>query len=159
MRWIRFAVLVGLATIAQAGFLSNYILKPDLHIILLVFFAVYSSTTDAIITSFTLGFAADLIGQSMGTQMICFGILGTSIAYLNRVIALRKVPYQIIAIFAVTLIAGFCANTLNSMKNVSTITYSSIMKTAIYSAIVGPFIFIPCIWWMRIKTPHHHRRF
>ena len=157
MRWIRFVVLICLATIAQAGFLSNYSLRPDLHIILLVFFAVFSTTSDAIITSFVLGFTADLIGRSMGTQMICFGILGTALSYLNRVFALRKVPYQVISFFLITLLAGFLTNTLNSFKHVGTIENSDIIKTAICSGIIGPFIFRPVAWWMEINQRYRRR--
>jgi rod shape-determining protein MreD len=159
MRWIRFAVLICLVTIVQAGFLSNFSLRPDLLTILLVFFAVYSSTTDAIITSFTIGFAADLIGPSMGSQMISFGIFGTSLAYLNRVIAMRNMPYQALAIFIITVLAGIMANILNSFKSVPPIEYGTILKTAIFSGIAGPFLFLPAAWWMRIKTQRNRRRF
>ncbi|MBN2588274.1 MAG: rod shape-determining protein MreD [Sedimentisphaerales bacterium] len=158
MRWIRFAVLVCLATIAQAT-LSNYNLRPDLLIILVVFFAIYNNTTDAIITSFILGFAADLIGITMGSQMISFGILGTALSYLNHVFALRKVPYQVTSIIAMTILAGFCTNILNSLKHAGTIEFSYILKTAIFSAIVGPFLFLPCTWWMKIKTHRNRRRY
>jgi rod shape-determining protein MreD len=159
MRWIRFAVLVCFATIVQASFLSRFPLKPDLLVILLVFFAVFGSTTDAIVTSFTIGFAADLIGPTMGSQMISFGILGTSLAYLNRVFALRKIPYQVLSIFVITILAGIMANILNSLKGVLTVGYSGILKTAIFSGIVGPFIFKAALWWMRIKTPRRLKRF
>jgi rod shape-determining protein MreD len=159
MRWIRFAVLICLATIVQAGFLSNFVLKPDLLIILLVFFAVYGSLTDAIITSFTIGFASDLIGSSMGSQMISFGILGTALAYLNRVIALKKIPYQAISIFVITILTYVMTNILNSLKGISTTEYDTILKAAIYSAIVGPLVFIPAAWWMRIKNSRNRRRF
>ena len=160
MRWIRFAVLICLATVAQAS-LSNFNLKPDLLIILLVFFAVYSSTSDAIIASFTIGFAADLIliGFSMGAQMISFGILGTALSYLNRVFALRQVPYQVISIIVITILTGFFTNILNSLKHTGIIENSYILKTAIYSGIAGPFVFMPVAWWMRIKTRRNQRRF
>ncbi len=159
MRWIRFAVLICLAAIIQAGFLSIFVIRPDLLTILLVFFVVYSSTTDAIITSFSIGFAADLIGLSMGSQMISFGILGTLLAYLNRVIAMRKIPYQVIAIFVITILAKILANILNSFKGVVVIENVEILKTAIYSGIVGPFVFIPVAWWMRIKINRNRRRY
>ena len=157
MRWIRFAVLVCFATIVQASFLSHFVLKPDLLVILLVFFAVYGSTADAIITSFTIGFAADLIGPTMGSQMISFGILGTSLAYLNRVFALRKIPYQMLSIFVITILAGIMANILNSLKGVLTVEYIEILKIAVFSGIAGPFIFPAAAWWMRIKTPRRLR--
>ena len=159
MRWIRFAVLICLAAIIQAGFLSLFVIRPDLLTILLVFFAVYSSTTDSIITSFSIGFAADLIGLSMGSQMISFGILGTLLAYVNRVIAMRKMPYQALAIFVITILAKIITNILNSFKGVAAIENVEILKTAIYSGIIGPFMFIPVAWWMRIRTSRTRRRF
>lgn len=110
MRWFRFAVLVSLATVLQAGFLANLSIKPDLLLIVLVFLAIHSNTADAIITSFTIGFAADLIGRTMGPQMISFGLFGTLLAYLRRVLAIRKMPYQGLAIFVTALLAGVCAS-------------------------------------------------
>ncbi|MHC4245135.1 MAG: rod shape-determining protein MreD [Planctomycetota bacterium] len=77
MHWFRFAVLVLLATVLQASFFADLNSKPDLLLILLVFFAVYCDTSDAIICSFVIGFAADLIGQTMGPQMISYGIFGS----------------------------------------------------------------------------------
>ena len=159
MRWIRFSVLICLATIIQASFLSNYIIRPDLLTIVLVFFAVYGNVTDAIITSFTIGFAADLIGPTMGSFMISFGILGTSLSHLNRVIAIRRTPHQVLSIFVITILAGIMANMLNSFKGISTTEFSVILKNSLFSCIVGPFLFKPFAWWMQIKTPRRQRRF
>ena len=103
--------------IAQAAFLSKFNLRPDLLIILLVFFAIYNNTTEAIISSFSIGFAADLIGTSMGSQMLSFGILGTSLSYLTQVIAMRKKPYQALAIFVITILVGFLTNILKGFKD------------------------------------------
>jgi rod shape-determining protein MreD len=157
MRWIRFAILVCLATIIQAG-LNKFTLVPDLHIILLVFFAVYSTTADAIITSFIIGFAADLVGPSMGTKMLSFLIIGTALAYLNRVFSLKQIPYQVISIFVTVILIGALSNILNSLKNVGTIEYGTILKTAIVSSIAGPFLFPPARWLMSLKAKHHHRK-
>ena len=159
MRWYRFAVLVLLATVLQAGFLSNFTIKPDLLLILLVFFAVYSNTSEAIISSFTIGFAADLIGPAMGPQTISFGLFGTALAYLHRVIAIRKMPYQALAIFATGILAGTMVHLLNLLKSEPgpAVTYNDIFKMALYSGIAGPFLFLPLAWWMRIKTNRFRR--
>lgn len=159
MRWHRFAVLVLLATVLQAGFLSNFTIKPDLLLILLVFFAVYSNTSEAMISSFTIGFAADLIGPAMGPQTISFGLFGTALAYLHRVIAIRKMPYQALAIFVITILTGAMTYLLNLLKSESgqAVIYGDIIKTAIYSGIAGPFLFLPSAWWMRIKTNRFRR--
>jgi len=155
MHWFRFAVLVLLATVLQASFFADLNSKPDLLLILLVFFAVYSDTSDAIICSFIIGFAADLIGSTMGPQIISYGIFGSILAYLHRIIAIRKIPHQIVAIFITALLAGSLACLLNYLKGEppppKIVTH--FFGIALYSSIVGPFLFLPFVWWMRIKKP------
>jgi rod shape-determining protein MreD len=121
----------------------------------LVFFAVYCDTSDAIICSFTIGFAADIIGPTMGPQMISYGIFGSALAYLHRFIAIRKIPHQIVAIFITALLAGSLACLLNYLKGepIPPKIYAPIFWIALYSSIVGPFLFLPFAWWMRIKKP------
>ena len=98
MRWLRFAVLILIAVLIQAGVLMNLTIRPDLLIILLVFFAVHSNPYHAIITSFTIGFAADLIGPAIGPQIISFGLLGSALAHLRKVVAVRNMIQQGITI-------------------------------------------------------------
>jgi rod shape-determining protein MreD len=158
MQWIRFAALVCFGAVLQAGFLSNLNIKIDMLLILLVFFAVYSSTSEAIVSSFTIGFAADLIGRTMGPHIISFGIFGTALAHLHRVIAIRKMPYQAIAIFLMAWLTGLLVHLLNSLKGQpATDIYGNILKVSIFSGITGPFLFLPVAWWMRIKTNRFRR--
>jgi rod shape-determining protein MreD len=153
MRWFRFALLVLVATVLQAGLLGHLNEKPDLLLILLVFFAVHSNTADAVITSFSIGFAADLIAPTiMGPQIISFGLCGTLLGYLQRYIAIRRMPYQATAIFITALLAGIVARLLGSLKGQPAPPYSVLLLTCLYSAIVGPLLFLPSAWWMRIKT-------
>jgi len=160
MRWFRFAVLILLATVLQASFFADLNIKPDLLLILLVFFAVYCNTSEAIITSFAIGFAADLIGRTMGPQMISFGLFGTALAYLHRVIAIRKMTSQFLAIFITALLAGSLVYFLNFLKGEPTPPkiYAALFGIALYSALVGPFLFLPSAWWMRIKIHRFSRR-
>lgn len=158
MRWFRFAVLVCFAAVLQSGFLFNLNIKIDVLLILLVFFAVYSNTSEAIVSSFTLGFAADLIGRTMGPHIISFGLLGTALAYLHRVIAIRKMPYQALAIFVMAFLMGLLSYLLNALKDQpATGDIYIILKTSFFSGIVGPFLFLPTAWWMRIKTNRFRR--
>ena len=92
MRWLRFAALLCFAAVLQAALLAHLEIKPDLLLILLVFFAIYSNTNEAIIASFSIGFVADIIGPTMGPQMISFGLFGTAVIYLHRIIAINKIP-------------------------------------------------------------------
>ena len=158
MRWFRFAALVLFATILQDGFLANFSTKPDLLLILLVFFAIYCNTSEAIITSFMIGFAADLIGPVMGPQTISFGLLGTLLAYLHRVLAIRKMPYQALAIFVTAILASIMINVLNLIRGEPILSeLYNMIKMSLFSGVVGPFIFMPSAWWMRIKTNRFRR--
>lgn len=166
MRWLRFAVFILIVTVLQASLLgivavTQLNIKPNLLLILLVFFAIYCNTTDAIITSFAIGFAADMsIASAVGSQTVSFGLFGTALAYLHRVIAIRKMPYQSLAIFIIGTLVGLLAHVLALLKGQPAIPniYTAILGTALYSAVVGPFLFLPTAWWMRIKTHRFSRR-
>ena len=164
MRWFRFAVLITLGTVLQASLVdiiavTGLNIKPDLLLVLLVFFAIYCNISDAIITSFTIGFAADIISSAMGPKIISFGLLGTALAYLHHTIAIRKMPYQSLMIFITGLLAGALTNFLIFLKltfpegePTAQIIYAVLLGTSIYSALIGPFLFLPAASWMRIKT-------
>lgn len=163
MRWLRFVILILVATILQKGMLARWDYKPDLLIILLVFFAVYSRTSEAIISSFTIGFAADLIGSPlpMGPHMISFGLLGTLLAYVHRVVAIRRKPYQALAIFVVGLVAAVLTHLLALVfkreplpENVLT----AVLLTSLFSSLVGPFLFPPAAWCVGIEMNRFQRR-
>lgn len=163
MRWFRFAVLVIVGTILQTSLVSivavtSTNIKPDLLLILLVFFAINFKGTDAIITSFIIGFAADIIGPTMGPQIISFGLFGTLLSDLRGVIAIRKWPYQSIAIFVIGFLTAGLTYLLVLLKTMflkaepaTSNMYTELFWTPLYSAIVGPIFFLLAEWWMRIK--------
>ena len=161
MRWFRSAIFVSLGAVLLASGLLDIIAlppsssTPNLLLILLVFFAIHSNTSNAIITSFAIGFAADIsIGTLMGSHTISFGLFGTALAYLHRVIAIRKVHYQAFAIFITTFMTLTLAHFLELLRGLSTVSnvYSAILGTALYSAVVGPIFFLLASWLMRMKT-------
>ena len=159
MRWFRFAVIILAVAVLQKGVLVRWHTRPDLLLILLVFFAVYCNTFDAILTSFTIGFAADLIGSPMppGSHMISFGVFGTLLAYLHRVISLKAKPHQALAIFVVTFLTGVTANLL-AREPISTGLFWNLLRTALCSGIIGPFLFAPVAWCMNMKIGRSRRR-
>ena len=160
MRWFRFAVLILLAAVLQASLFADLNVKPDLLSILLVFFAIYCNIPEAIITSFTIGFAADLIGPAMGPQMVSYGLFGTALAYLHRVIAIKKMPHQALAIFITALLADAVANFLASLKGqpIAPNILTVLLGISLYSSVVGPFLFLPFGWWTHIKTSRIQRK-
>ena len=161
MHWLRFAVLLIITAILQAGFINTIAIsdiKPDLLLVLLAFFAIFCKRSDAIITSFSIGFAADIIGRTMGPYMISFGLMGCTLAYLNKYISLKTMPSQAIIIFALGLLSGLTAKLLSLLQpNIPyQYTYSVLFAISLYSSIIGPFLFLPIAWSMHIKI--HHRR-
>jgi len=166
MRWPRFAALV-LVTFLLQGTLANIIavsrfnISPDLLLILMIFFAIHCNVSDAIISSFSIGFAADIIaaGFPMGPRLISFGLFGTGLAYLHHVIAIRKIPYQAVAIFVVGIGTGELARLLAHLAGRSSglAGWTSLAGTSIYSAVIGPFLFLLLGRLMNIKSPRRGR--
>lgn len=162
MRWARFAVFILIATLLQESAVNIIAIKnitPDLLLIGLVFLSIYCDTSEAIVTSFTIGFCADLIGSTMGAYTLSFGLLGTLLAYMHRVIAVRKIPYQALVIFVTGLLAGIGVGLLGLVKGQSNAFggFGHLGGTALYSSLIGPFLFLPSAWLMRIKTHRFSR--
>ena len=154
MRWVRFAVLVLVASLLQTGLVGALAilrtdLKPDLLLILLVFFALRSNSTDAIIASFVIGFAADLsnpiAGRLMGPRIISFGVFGTLLSDLNSTISPRRLIYQAITIFLTGSLTAGLSYLLTFLRTgagpVSLAT--GCLWQPLYSAVLGPFLFLP----------------
>jgi len=135
--------------------------SPDLLLIAMVFFAVRCNLTEAIISSFAIGLAADIAatGFPMGPRIISFGLFGTGLAYLHRVIAIKKMPYEALAIFVVGLAAGVLARILALLagKSGGWGGFGVLAGTSIYSAVIGPFLFLVLGWMMQIRMKRRGR--
>ena len=148
MRWGRFSIIILIATILDAGNLQNSIalgaanIKPDLLLILMVFSATNCTTFDAIIISFVIGFAADISSQAMGPAFISFGLFGSLISQLRKIIIMKKMTHQSAAIFTTALVAGGFTQILTFFKTGQTPAniYTVLFWTAVYSGILGPFV-------------------
>jgi rod shape-determining protein MreD len=167
MHWPRFAVLVLLITLIQKSWIdaiavTNLRVTPDLLLIALVFFAIRGSETEAIITSFSLGFAADMAaaGFSLGPQIISFGLFGTGLAYLHRLISIKKISQEAITVFVVGLCAGCLAWLLALVAGQSPKSggMGALIGTSLYSAVLGPVLFLFLDWLMRIKNRRRVRK-
>lgn len=164
MNWSRFAIMLVMVMLGQASFVDAIAMsgvRPDLLLILLVFFAIYSNPTEAIIISFITGFAADLaIGTTIGPHIIAFGVFGTLLSNLNRVIAIRKLQYQCLAIFATGFLAGIIVWLLTLLRRqpLGPGICALLFGMPLYSAIIGPLLFIPSAWWMNVKLHRFSRQ-
>jgi rod shape-determining protein MreD len=166
MRWARFAVVVLVAALLQASWINvisatRFNVAPDLLLIVMIFFAINCNLQEAIICSFAIGLAADITaaGFPMGPRIISFGFFGTALAYLHRVIAIRKMHQETLAIFLTGLMAGGLSRLLAGLAG-----YAGgpgdlrvLLGTSIYSAVVGPFLFLLLDRLMGIKGRHRGR--
>jgi len=167
MRWLRFAVLILVAAILQTSFLGvvwviSPDIQPDLLLILLVFFAVRCKANDAVITSFAIGFAADLASPTagfMGPQIISFGLFGTLLSNLHHVISIRRLPYQGLAIFVMGLATAILSHLLAQLRadpapmNMA----RELFWQPVVSAVLGPFLSLPLAWSMHINRKKRRR--
>ncbi len=161
MRWPRFAVVVVITILLQANLVgavgvTRFKIEPDLLLVLMVFFAVNCNVSNATISSFVIGLAADIVaaGFPMGPRIISFVLFGTGLAYLHRVIAIRKMPQVALTIFVIGICTGGLSRLLAALAGRSGGPggIETLAGTAIYSAIVGPFLFLVLEWLMRIRN-------
>ena len=157
MRWPRFAVLVLITTLLQAGWVdkiavTRFNATPDLLLIVMVFFAIRCNPTEAIISSFAIGFASDIVstGFRMGPGIISFGLIGTALAYLHRVITIRRMGHEAIAVLVVCFSAGVLARLL--ARSMGAGWLGALAGTSIYSGVIGPFLFLLLDWSMGIRS-------
>jgi rod shape-determining protein MreD len=161
MRWLRFALLVLVASLLQTGLVDVLAIlradfKPDLLLILLVFFALRSKSTDAVIAAFALGFAADLsnpiAGRLMGPRIISFGVFGTLLSDLSSTISPRRVIYQVTTIFLMGGVTGGLSYLLAFLRTGAAPANlaAGCFWQPLYSALLGPLLFLPLGWCMHM---------
>jgi len=171
MRWLRFVVLIVAVAVLQLAFLEKIAftdrhIKPDLLLALVVFFSICGiseakqsrlggwefNVSEAVITSFAIGLIADITAHTLGPRIISYGVIGSLLAHLHRLVSARRITYQAIIIFATSILAGTLVALLTVIQRKTPTQFKLILWTSLYSAIVGPFFFVPAAWWMNIKT-------
>ncbi len=151
MKWWRFAFVVLIVACLQASAamnlfsLTNMRIKPDVLLILLVYFAVYCDSYDAVIISFSLGFAADISGMVLGPHIISYGIIGSVLAHIRKIILLKSTGQQAIAIFVVGFLVETIALLFTETKASELIKTGlpEIFAVSLYSAVL----------WFLLKWP------
>lgn len=167
MRWVRFAILLLLVAFVQGGKLPDFVAlkigaKPDFLLILLVFFALHCYGYEAVITSFAIGFAADIASGSLGPYLISFGLCGATLGNLRQFIAIRRTLHVIAAVAATALVAGLLTQLLTFFEGQSCPSgwFSLLLGMAIYSGLVAPYLFsalLSMIDWLGVKKYHFTR--
>lgn len=151
MKWLRFTLLMVIVAVLQSSAVMNLLsltdmrIRPDIFLILLVYFSINCNSYDAVITSFSIGFAADIAGAVMGPHIISYGLIGTVVAYIRKIIILKKTNQQALTIFVTGLLAEFAAVLLTGLKasGLAKAGAFEIFAVSAYSAIL----------WFMIKWP------
>jgi rod shape-determining protein MreD len=143
MHWTRLVLVILLATILQL-MLNNFLniaFRPDLLIIVMVFFVANTEGNWPIIAAFTAGFAADLISMSMGPHTIAFGVTGSLLALARRSVTLDNAVFVGIAVFVICYVAGLFSQFLISFRQPTPSgAYLSLLWASLASAVIGPYI-------------------
>ena len=148
IRWMRFFFVLLFVTLLNAGALLDSVsfgslhIRPDLLLIMLVFVSINSSAGDAVLASFAIGFAADISGEAMGPYMITYGLFGSFIAQLQKVMVVKKIVHQVMAIFVIGLLTGCIGQLLLGFKMGEPVSnyFKMVSGTAIFSCLVGPLL-------------------
>ncbi len=168
MRWARFTIFLLAATIINSGNIldfaavGNLNIKPDLLLIIWLFFCVNCDLGEAIITSFAIGFAADISGATMGPYMLVYGLIGTAISQLRKVVIMRHMLHQGLAVLVIGTIAITLTWLLTLVKTHEVPAYLPVIipATTLYSAVAAPFLW-SALWasagWFGIRRRKYGR--
>lgn len=150
MHWISFIILLVLVTLLDAGNLPNYIaigpmnVRPDMLLVVMVFFAVNSDIYTATITSFMTGLAVDVSSSSIGPYMISFGIVGSLVSLIDREMIMKRRFRQGLLIFFVGIAAHGLAYWLTILKPGGPLpnAYIFLVWNTVFSAAVTPLVWM-----------------
>ncbi|MCE5185740.1 MAG: rod shape-determining protein MreD [Planctomycetaceae bacterium] len=150
MRWFSFITILFGATLLEAGDLLNvfavtgWYVRPSILITLLLYYSLVCRYDEAIVTSFFIGFAADLASHAgvMGPHMLCYGILGVILNQTSQMIIMKRAIYKASFVFLAYMLAESAANWMENIKLGETREdmMSILFLTALYSAVISPLI-------------------
>ncbi len=114
MRWIPFALLLYLTAVLQTAlvpFIEIQAVRPDLMVVLAVYYAMHARRYDALIACWIVGLVADLAGTSytqagysnLGISALTLGLIGLAIVNMRELTFRESMTSQLIITFAAKL--------------------------------------------------------
>lgn len=151
MKWFRFSIVILAATVIGASAVTDVIslteqrIKPNLLLMLVVYFAINCTSYDAIICSFAIGLAADLTGSLIGPYFLSYGLIGTALTHVRQFVLLKKTGQQAFAIFITSLLIHLVTIIVLQFKTSGSgaPTFSIAAAAGMYSAILWFLLKIP----------------
>ena len=120
-------------------------IKPNLLLILMVFFSINSTAQEAIVSAFLIGLFADLVGSGMGPQLLAFGVIGSLISEIRHILVMRHIPQQMIVVLVAGFLCGLIALALFKIKGCPPPTHAVHLTLwqPLYSAcLAGPLFWV-----------------
>ncbi len=107
--------------------------------------------------SFAIGFAADITGTLIGPYFLSFGLVGTALTHVRKLILLRTTAQQAFAIVITGLCVHIIAMILMKLKATDTAAagFLNVLASSLYSAILWFLLHIPVKTfgkWMGVGT-------
>jgi rod shape-determining protein MreD len=150
MKWSRFFLVLLVLTLLDSGqwmqqlALGTQQIRPDLLLIALVFFVGNCTPSEAMYASFVIGLAADISSEGwvIGPCVLSFGVIGTLLSQVRKVVGLQRVLFQFVTIFAAALLILPAMYVLIGAKTGQSVSHpvSAICGGALYTAAVGPIL-------------------
>ncbi len=152
MRWVSFAILIYIAVVLQAAavpFISVNSIRPDLMVMIAVYYALSARTYDALIACWCIGLAIDLTSLSyqdagnVGLHAFSLGLIALAIIGI-RGFTFRDSPLtQLLCAFAAKFVLDFLVGlhmmfVTGSWNLVGEITTIGIYA-AVYTAVLTPY--------------------
>jgi rod shape-determining protein MreD len=152
MRWIAFIILLLVVTVLQTSvmpFLAVHTIRPDLLVILAVYYALAARTHDALLACWIIGLAIDLTslsfagGANVGLHALSLGMIALVIVNLRDLTFRDSVATRLFFTFAtklaVSLLAGtymgFVLQTVHPFRE----TLITAIYAAVYTAVLAPY--------------------
>lgn len=152
MRWIAFAILLYIVTALQttmAPFIEVHAIRPDLMVILAVYYALLAPPRDALLACWFVGLAYDLTGLSfanhsnLGVHSFALGLIALFIVRLRELAFRESALTQLLLTFfaKLTLAVGVGMHMLYVLDRWD--RFGEVLTVAIwasaYTAVLAPY--------------------
>ncbi len=160
MRWTLFTFVVLAGMLLDGGNLLNVLavggwhVRPVVLISILAFASLNNRHSSAVICSFMIGLAADIISGTMGPYTLCWGVAGAILNRFGRVLLMKRVVYQGLIVLVCYILTEWPAGWLTAWKTGSAQPHgaASAVLTGLYSAFIAPVLWrILLAVWPKIQ--------
>ncbi len=152
MRWIAFTILLYIVTVLQTAvvpYLGVHHTRPDLLVILAVYYALTARSQDALLAAWFIGLAADLTGLGLvrhggiGLHAFTMGLIAILIVntrdFTFRDSVVTRLVYTLLAAFAQSLLVGLHLYYTAANRPAMIDIVLGSLYSAVFTALLAPY--------------------